>query len=127
MSMKIEKNGKVAVTDGHVTHTPGPWKVLPEECDRPYIRIRGTALGGRYRIANVLTPTYEGVDSREAEETRCNANLIASSPELLAALQMLYDETADYIMRNPSYLGGMDNPCMRQAREALVRASGGEK
>ena len=27
-------------------HTPGPWKILPEECDRSYIRIRGDVAGG---------------------------------------------------------------------------------
>lgn len=72
-------------------HTPGPWKALPEECDRPYIRIRGTKLGGRYKVANVLTPVYEGVPSREAEETRANAKLIAAAPDLLEALQRLVD------------------------------------
>jgi hypothetical protein len=39
---------------------------------------------------------------------------------LREALQMLYDETADYIQRNN--LGGMDNHCMRLARAALARA-----
>ncbi len=72
-------------------HTPGPWRVLPEECDRPYIRIRGTVLGGRYKVANVLTPIYEWVPLREAEETRANAKLIAAAPDLLEALQRLVD------------------------------------
>lgn len=59
-------------------HTPEPWKILPEECDKPYIRIRGTILGGRYKIANVITPVYEGVHEREAEETRENARRIVA-------------------------------------------------
>ncbi len=67
--------------------TPGPWAVLPEEVDKHYIRIRGTRLGGRYKVANVLTPFYEGVPAREANETRANANLIAAAPELLEVLQ----------------------------------------
>ena len=67
-------------------HTTGLWQTLPEECDKPYIRVRGTMLGGRYKIANVLTPIYEGVHHREVEETRCNARLIAAAPDLLAAL-----------------------------------------
>lgn len=67
-------------------HTPGPWSVWPEEVDKPYIRVRGTAVGGRFKIANVLTPIYEGVAQREAEQTRANARLIAAAPELLAML-----------------------------------------
>lgn len=65
-----------------IGHTKGSWQVLPEECDKPYIRIRGTALGGRYKIANVLTPVYDGVAAREAQETRANARLIAASPTM---------------------------------------------
>lgn len=66
--------------------TPGPWEIKPEEVDRPYIRIRGTQWGGRFKIANVLSPNYDGVHHREANETRANARLIAAAPELLAAL-----------------------------------------
>jgi len=64
-------------------HTRGPWAILPEEVDRQYIRVRGTVLGGRYKIANVVTPTYDGVCEREAQETRANARLIAAAPDLL--------------------------------------------
>ena len=64
-------------------HTPGPWGTLPEECDKPYIRVRGTVLGMRYKVANVITPIYDGVHEREAEETRANARLIAAAPDLL--------------------------------------------
>ena len=67
-------------------HTPGPWSVKPEEVDRAYIRVRGTHLGGRFKIANVLTPNYEGSHPREADETRANARLIAAAPELLAVV-----------------------------------------
>lgn len=83
-------------------HTPGPWGALPEECDRPYIRIRGTVLGGRYKVANVLTPIYEGVPLREAEETRANAKLIAAAPDLLEALQRLVDLNCP-LTGNPSH------------------------
>jgi len=59
-------------------HTQGPWKILPEECTKPYIRIRGTVLGGRYKVANVLAPAYEGVPDREREETVANARRIVA-------------------------------------------------
>jgi hypothetical protein len=67
--------------------------MLPEECDKPYIRIRGTRLGGRYKIANVLTPTYDRVHQREAEETRANARLIAAAPDLLEACKVAFHQT----------------------------------
>ena len=59
-----------------VEHTKGPWEILPEEHDKPYIRIRGTKLGGRYKIANVLGANYEGALASESEETRANAKRI---------------------------------------------------
>jgi hypothetical protein len=68
-------------------HTPGPWQTLPEEADKAYIRVRGTRLGSRYKVANVVTLDYAGVHPREAEETRANARLIAAAPELLDALR----------------------------------------
>lgn len=70
-------------------YTRSPWKALPEEVDKPYIRIRGTRLGERYKIANVITPVYDGVSSKEAEETRANAKLIEASPLLFEALEGL--------------------------------------
>jgi len=100
-------------------HTPGPWQVLPEECDKPYIRIRGTVLGGRYKIANVITPSYEGVHEREAVETRANARLIAAAPELLEALKaFVADWSDDTGMSSPSY------ESVRLAREAIAKAEG---
>lgn len=97
-------------------NTPGPWAVHPEECDRPYIRVRGTQLGTRHKVANVLTPVYEGVHAREAEETRANARLIAAAPELLAALQNML-----------SRFGGAtakETPAEKQARAAIAKATG---
>ena len=82
-------------------HTPGPW----EYC---YSWVQ--AVDGKRPIAN-----FNFVAATEAD-----ACLIAAAPELLTALQMLYDETADYIRLNN--LGGMDNQCMQLARAALARA-----
>ena len=99
-------------------HTPGPWRFLQEECDRPYIRVRGTQLGLRYKIANVLTPNYDGVASREAEETRANARLIAAAPELLTSLQALADEA----FKN---MHGGRGDLIDDARAAIAKATGG--
>lgn len=97
-------------------HSELPWGILPEECDKPYIRIRGTVLGGRYKIANVLTPVYEGVHEREAQETRANAALIVRAvnahADLVAALE--------YIISPRGQLPGSD--AMKKARAALAKA-----
>ncbi|WP_138476176.1 hypothetical protein [Dyadobacter bucti] len=76
-------------------HTPTPWRILPEEVDKDYIRIRGTVLGCRYKIANVLTPVYDGAPQREADETRANADLIVRAcnahDDLVDALERMID------------------------------------
>lgn len=102
--------------------TPGPWEVKPEEVDKPYIRIRGTQLGGRFKVANVLTPVYEGVPVREANETRANAHLIAAAPELLEALQLC----EEFMSLLPST--GFDGLArIEGARAAIAKALGESK
>ncbi len=100
-----------------ITHTAGPWRALPEECDKPYIRVRGTALGRRYKIANVVTPTYDGVHQSEAEETRRNAQLIAAAPELLAALEGLLRAVQSSVCAG-------SGPAQEAAQAALHKAVG---
>lgn len=100
--------------------TPGPWEVKPEEVDRPYIRIRGTQWGGRFKVANVLSPDYDGVHHREADETRANARLIAAAPELLEALQGLLIRVADDEEYGPEH-------AITIARAAIAKATGETK
>lgn len=94
--------------------TPGPWVALPEEMDRDYIRVRGTQLGMRYKIANVPTPV-QGLE-REAGETRANARLIAAAPDLY--------ELATYAVDNPNFDSAEFD---RMARAAIAKATGGAK
>lgn len=105
-------------------HTPGPWECLPEEVDKPYIRIRGTRLGGRYRIANVDAPIYKGMQEREAD-AMANARLIAAAPDLLEALQgvLPFMEAAE----DAGLVG--DEGCywpVEVARAAIAKATGGQ-
>lgn len=113
-------------------HTPGPWQTLPEECDKPYFRIRGTMLGCRYKIANVLTPVYEGVHAREAIETRANARIIAAAPELLEAL-MIAVEYIEYELKTEKNMYEGFEHCsdipkiqddLIKARAAIAKATG---
>lgn len=100
-------------------HTPGPWTVLPEEADKDYLRIRGTRLGGRYKVANVHHLRYEGVHAvvreRDDAESMANARLIAAAPELLEAL-------VDVMFRHVQF----DNKSeyANKARAAIAKATG---
>lgn len=97
-------------------HTPGPWKSLPEEADKPYIRIRGTALGRRYKIANVMDPGYSGVTDQDFDETRANARLIANAPDMYAALLEI-TQISEY---NTSSMGWV----VKRAKDAIAKTMG---
>jgi hypothetical protein len=101
-----------------IKHTPGPWEAMAEESGKSYVRIRGTRLGGHYKIANVLKPIYAGADELEAEETAANACLIAAAPELLNALTILVNNVA-HAMPSAEHLDPIVN-----ARAAIAKATG---
>lgn len=105
-------------------HTPGSWTALPEEVDRPYIRIRGTRLGGRYKVANVLTPDHEGVHEREAVETRANARLIAAAPDLLFELEGLVNFSDAFGLYGNDPLAVELRKWIAGARAAIAKATG---
>ena len=46
-------------------------------------------MGRRYKIANVMDPTYNGATDKEFEETRANARLIAAAPDMYKALAQI--------------------------------------
>lgn len=103
-------------------HTPGPWTLLPEEADKDYLRIRGTRLGGRYKVANVHHIRFEGVHAvvreRDDAETLANASLIAAAPELLVALQTIFNDVKQGAIPNA------DDEWWGLARAAIAKATG---
>lgn len=101
-------------------HTPGPWVLLPEEVDKSYIRVRGTIPGSRYKIANVVTPTYDGAYEWEAQETRANAHLIAAAPELLEALTLMLETMKSGMVDFNAH----DEYVMNKAEYAVTKAFG---
>ena len=71
-------------------HTKGPWCVLPSEEGVDYLRIRGTQLGLRYKIADVCSPRFDvpaEMAAAELAESLANARLMSMAPELLAELE----------------------------------------
>lgn len=106
-------------------HTPGPWKVLPHVFSRDYIRVRGTRLGSRYKIANVHMPyldTFYLIQDDANEESIANARLIAAAPELLEALKGLLADITEYMVINN--LGGHNNHSHVWARASIAKAEG---
>jgi hypothetical protein len=106
-------------------NTRGPWEVRPDESGVTYLRVRGSQLGCRFRIANVPKLTYEGATESEAAETLANANLIAAAPELLEALRFILDRYVQLV--NSGDAGFWDpekEPQVIQSRAAMAKAEG---
>jgi hypothetical protein len=103
--------------------TPGAWVCLPDEADKDYLRIRGTQLGRRYKIADVHCVQYEGVHPREAEESAANARLIASAPDLLGELENCLDLLATCFSEAPA--DSCIGVAITKARAAIKKATEG--
>ena len=77
--------------------TKGEWSIKAIENDKEYIKIRGTLLGGKFKIANVTDLKFHHDDGaewceREREESMANAHLIAAAPEMYKMLEeILYN------------------------------------
>lgn len=99
-------------------HTPGPWVVWTANEEIGSV----TTADGMIAIAQAQQ-TRRIFKESDHDERRANARLIAAAPDLLAALQRLHDDTADYVRINN--LGDpYQNKNMRDARDALVKARG---
>lgn len=109
-------------------HTTGPWKTLPEEAGKAYIRVRGTRLGATYKIANVLVHTYPGALDIELNEARANASLIAAAPDLIDALKDLAQSIVwKEFGECRGFTKGMPLPiitAVEKARAAIAKAGG---
>lgn len=74
-------------------HTPGPWHTQSEQHREWIIGSDGLPVGYRWRL------------DRFPRDNVANARLIASAPELLAALQIIHanaGESAEWIRRHAS-------------------------
>lgn len=109
-------------------HTKGPWTLLPAESDKDYLRIRGTQLGGRYKVANVHQWRYEGmpdsIRQHDDAESMANARLIAAAPELLEALKNLDDYVSNNISTDYPIGIDLNGKPFKNARAAIAKATG---
>ena len=101
-----------------MTHTPGPWTAFQDKMRR---RTIGTATG---RICDMWgqDPAFF------TEEDSSNARLIASAPDLLAALTVLLEsiESVDFSVLDDAGLT-YDQIPWAQAEEAIAKATTGQK
>jgi 5'-deoxynucleotidase YfbR-like HD superfamily hydrolase len=91
-------------------HTPGPWK-------------HGKGVDGHYRIyrrKSVICQFGEGIDEdwRECKNSKANARLIASAPDLLEALRFCVQHDGG------ECLG--DHPARLAQARAVIRKATGE-
>lgn len=95
------------------THTPGPWKVNGQA---GYAGHTVIDTNGRSVAA------FPSSSKRPKSERDANARLIASAPELLAALKDL-EAFADHVFDNDEWAKG--HGVMVKARAAIAKAEAG--
>lgn len=94
--------------------TKGDWVIYPLEDDKEYIRIRGSVVGGRFKIADVRDLHLHHDEKQawckcEREESMANAHLIAAAPEMYEILEMLTSM--------PTY----DAKCFLESEDSIVK------
>ena len=95
--------------------TPGPWILLPIEDGSPYLRVRGTRLGARYKVANVLAPKY--FMPRDGIESTANAEFIAAARDAVPALLSENAALAAEVERTSNNRDMWKAQCAVQAQE----------
>lgn len=103
----LVKDGTVYIADCNdkgkpINHpTPGQWVVREPDEGKPYYKVRGTRLGTRFKIANVLfvedsrlTPLLQ---QREKDEALANAKLIVNAKDLYSKVKQLSQNSMAYV------------------------------
>jgi hypothetical protein len=95
-------------------HTPGPWYV-----DDLGANIRCNPDDDDF---GTIVATMES--SRSPDETKANARLIASAPDLLAALDLLVERAEIGLSQAADHDGLLNCDAIAKARVAIVQAGG---
>lgn len=82
-------------------HTKGKWVIYPGLNSFEFPGIEAIHESGNFSIVCVGND-FEGVQGRNKDEIQANAKLIAAAPDLLEALQELYDFTNNYFGGSPA-------------------------
>jgi hypothetical protein len=99
--------------------TDGPWCIKEIEGDKEYIRVRGTRLGQKFKIANVIDLKTHHDESKwckaDRAESLANAHLIAAAPEMYDYLDGLYQNLCSI---------GDDSETVDEIRKLIAKARG---
>lgn len=99
-------------------HTPGPWKA-----SKPYGLAHWNISVGQLCLANVPNFIGSAVTMEHDGEGESNARLIASAPELLAALKNAGNVLAGLATGDLKEIRA-DSPALAQIRAAIAKAEG---
>ena len=111
------------ITDAsrHAEHTPGPWRIAYDGPSLPIITTESPEWG---IVALVRDGGYGGENKPYRDVSEPNARLIASAPDLLAALkEMTEDLEARWDMNDRSTNPGIRH-CVEQAKAVIAKAEG---
>lgn len=111
-----------------MTHTPGPWSILPITSKYGFTSDVRTVVAGNFQVCDCvgLTPNADeegGDEYASAEVNLANARAIAALPELIKACELLiaqYDAVSDFKIG-----GALTNEPFLKIKAILNQATGG--
>ena len=105
------------------THTPGPWSVYqPESIDTCY---EGEDNPATIRAGGTHVATIPGMRPQLSKRSLANAHLIASAPDLLAALSGIFDHAERTDAADLAEIWSRMDDIRNLARAAISKATGG--
>ena len=105
-------------------HTSGPWKVAKDGAKTVIIYNPGEGANAPFKP--ILATMNQDVIRARPDIAEANARLIAAAPELLAALQAIYNhlkEDGDCLYSG-AYITNKDVPAHEVVRAVIAKATG---
>lgn len=106
-------------------HTPGPWIVWNDGHGNLSVRSaneRDTSDATYLEIATEVGGLRKGQNFKDRSEEQANARLIAASPDLLEALQMVEDAYRDHLSETGEH--SIPYSPLAKIRSAIAKATG---